>query len=390
MRQKINLLRQYESMRHAILRKMRFLNRGTVDFALIFILLAALTMVSTLFSAEDTYLTGQVVETKRYTDEAGLLWENTRFEVKNGPLKGQHSSREPIEGQSALFPQLKPGDKVVLIAMEGPDGIEVHVVEPKRSGAVAAVLLLFSVLLVLLGRRKGVCALLSLAVTGWMIVYLFVPAVARGENPLAWAVVICAASTIVTILLVAGWTAKSAAAILGTIGGIIISAVVSLFFGYWMKLTGTADEAVYYLVFSRVGGLNFLGILHAGIIIGSLGAVMDVAMSLSSAAYELRKQHGKTSSGKIFRSLMNIGRDITGTMANTLVLAYAGGSLALFLLIYLQPDMIFVKLWNMEFIAAEVLRAAAGSIGILAAVPTTALSAALIIGHSSGLSHKFV
>lgn len=322
---------------------------------------------------------GKILDVRRYTDEEGVLWEEVETEVFKGKYQGIHISSEPLEGQEKMFPVLSPGDRVILTAVETDDTEEIHVVEPLREKVLLILAAVFSFLLILLGRLKGFAALVSLIFTGILIVFLFIPAVSDGKNPLLSAAIVCVGSTFFTIFSVAGFCRKSLTAIIGTIGGIIGSAAVSLIAGAFLKLTGTADESVYHLIYSLNRNLDFRGILHAGILLGSLGAVMDVAMSLSSAAAELKECDKDISASKLFSSLMNIGKDVTGTMANTLILAYTGGSLTLFLLIGLQPDMSYIKIWNMEFVAAEVLRAAAGSIGILAAVPATSAAAAFLL-----------
>ncbi|MBU0567875.1 YibE/F family protein [bacterium] len=124
--------------------------------------------------------------------------------------------------------------------------------------------------------------------------------------------------------------------------------------------------------------ISFESVSHAGIIIGALGAVMDVAVSLASSGQEIKRANPEIDFLSLYRSLINIGRDLLGTMANTLILAYAGSSLSLILLIFAQGDIPYLKIINLDLIASEIIRGIAGSLGIFVTIPLTALIASLL------------
>lgn len=148
-----------------------------------------------------------------------------------------------------------------------------------------------------------------------------------------------------------------------------------------LKLTGMVDEDSLYLqMVQTVSPIDLRGIIFAAIIIGALGAIMDVAMDIASSLYELRRNVPDISAGKLISSGFNIGRDVMGTMANTLVLAYIGSGLATTLLL-VAYNVTFVELMNMELIVVELLQALVGSIGIILAIPLTALICAAIYPH---------
>ena len=164
---------------------------------------------------------------------------------------------------------------------------------------------------------------------------------------------------------------KTLAASLGCIGGLTVSGVLTIIMDKVLTLTGYVDEdSIYLSLLSTENPINLNAIIFAGILIGALGAVMDVAMSISSSLWEVRDKSKSLSFGSLFKSGMNIGRDIMGTMANTLILAYIGSSLSIVLLLSAYATSLMYLL-NMEMITVEILQALVGSFGILLTLPLT-------------------
>lgn len=170
---------------------------------------------------------------------------------------------------------------------------------------------------------------------------------------------------------------------LGNFGGVLIAALLALFMNHVMKMTGFIDEQYALLSFANPDHpLNLIAIMWGGMVLGALGAIMDVAMTIASSIHELADHMQDRSFIKMLRSGMNIGRDAIGTMTNTLILAYIGSSLALVLLLIVNiKNTLF--LFSMEMITVEVLQAIVGSIGILFAVPSTAIFAAYLYNKSN-------
>jgi len=186
-------------------------------------------------------------------------------------------------------------------------------------------------------------------------------------------------ATIFTMFLVGGVNRKSIAAIVGTLGGVSVAGVLAIVVGGATHASGLSGQEAQMLMFIPQGiTFDFRALLMASIIIGALGAVMDTGMTISSAMAEIRRTAPTLSRRALFWSGMNVGRDVMGTMANTLILAYTGGSLALLLLVTAY-EVEFIRLINMDPIASEVLRALAGSVGLVAAIPITALAAAWLM-----------
>ena len=236
----------------------------------------------------------------------------------------------------------------------------------------------FLLFLILFGRQKGGKTVLSLAVTCLVVFGLFFPLAVRGINPV-WLSLLCAAlMTGFTLFLVCGFTRKACSAILGCLGGLSVAGILAAVFSYAMRLSGIVDEEAAFLRFiSDEFVLDFKGLLFAAIIIGASGAAMDVAVSIASSLDELAQKAPDLSARQLFSSGVVIGRGIMGTMSNTLILAYVGGAIHLILLLYAYP-VPFSHLINRETVAAEILIALCGSMGMLSAIPLTALISSLL------------
>ncbi|MDD9898880.1 MAG: YibE/F family protein [Candidatus Melainabacteria bacterium] len=262
-----------------------------------------------------------------------------------------------------------------LISVE--DGGEIFITDYYREPVIIGLIISFMILVVLLGGFRGFKAILSLLLTGLAIIYVVIPGIKSGLNPISLAVGLAAFATATTMLLIAGWTKKSLAATIGTTGGVAIAGLIAMFVIDHAPLSGLASTEAHILLANlKEVSLNFQGILAAGIIIASLGAAMDVSISIASAAqeiYETNKNQGKR---ELFAHCMNIGKDIMGTMVNTLILAYTGASIPLFLLLYNESGL---RLLNMEIIATELCAAVVGSIGLVLAIPVTAVVSVFLL-----------
>ncbi|MCL2271566.1 MAG: YibE/F family protein [Treponema sp.] len=237
---------------------------------------------------------------------------------------------------------------------------------------------LFVICVLFFGGKKGFNTILSLAFTCTAIFAVFVPAILSGKNIYVMSLLVCSFITVMTPLIVIGYNEKSLASIAGCAGGVLIAGIISLVMDKVLHLTGIVDEHSRYLV-NLPGNLqlNLNAIIFAGIIIGAVGAVMDVSISISSALWEVKEKAKTIKFRELLNSGFNIGRDIMGTMADTLILAYIGCSLSVVLLLSVFSGS-FLNLFNSEMIAVEILQALAGSFGILFAMPLTAFFCSVI------------
>jgi uncharacterized membrane protein len=231
---------------------------------------------------------------------------------------------------------------------------------------------LFVLSVLLFGRKKGFNTILSLGLTCAAVFAVFIPSILTGKNIYVMAALVCLYTTVMTLSIVIGFNEKSLTAAIGCMSGILVTGIISFVMDKALFLTGLVDEHTRHLASMTLDKpFNLRGIVFAGVVIGAMGAIMDVAMSMSSALWEVKEKAGKISILELFRSGLNIGRDIMGTMANTLVLAYIGTSLSVVIMLSIYNNSVF-NLFNSEMIAVDVMQALAGSFGILSAMPLTA------------------
>jgi len=271
----------------------------------------------------------------------------------------------------------------VIVALQAEEGVikEAFIANYLREPPVYILIFLFALALLAIGWRKGAKALCSLILTMAIVWKILLPGLLREYNPVGLTVLVAAVATMVTIFIVAGFSCKSLAAILGTIGGLGVAGLAAMLAGKAASLTGYGIEGAGALSYiPQDVNLDVQGLLFAGIIIGALGAVMDVSMSVSSAVAEVKTANPALGAADLFRSGMNVGRDVMGTMANTLILAYTGSSVPLLLIImaYREP---YLEIINLDMIASEIVRAFSGSLGMVMVVPLTAFIAGLLFSR---------
>jgi uncharacterized membrane protein len=295
--------------------------------------------------------------------------------ISDGPQKNTELFINNIVPDNLAFGIVAKKDKEYIISL-ADDSNDVAIIDYHRKPYVIGLFILFVVLIIGFSGFKGFKAILSLFVTALSIIYILIPAIKEGFDPILVGIFISAIATAVTVISIAGFTKKAFAATIGSIGAVAIAGLTSFFVIKGAPLSGLAsNEAQILLANSMYGSansmMNFQGILSAGVIIASLGAAMDVAVSIASATQELYLTDTKQSFNNLFKHAMNVGKDIMGTMTDTLILAYTGASLPLFLLLEsYEPKALLL---NMEIIVTELTSALAGSIGIIFAIPLTAI-----------------
>lgn len=309
------------------------------------------------------------------TTQGGMTATEVSFSAQykgNLVLASQHVSN--------LIPDEKkvsPGDRIILVELPGPDGQNALVMSQyNRLPAIIVIGLVFSALLILLGLKTGLDSLIALVLSIAMIFFVFIPMILQGKNIYLWTLLTALYSILLTIYMITGWSKKSLVTMLGCAFGTLIAAALSYGFSEYLHLTGGYDDATLALHRLRdVFQVDLRALVFAGITIGALGAVMDVAMDISSSLYEIRL-HAEVSFKELFTSGLTIGKDIMGTMTNTLILAYIGGSLSAVLMRVISSSSLLL-LFNMEIIVVDLLQALLGSLALLLTAPLTAFFAAL-------------
>lgn len=324
----------------------------------------------------------EVEETGSYFDASPAKRNIVSVKLLTGPFKGQELQVSHVEiNHPGYNIAVNQGDEVVLyVETEGDSISEAYITDHARDKTALYLAILFLLLLILVGGLKGLKAAIALSITGGGIFFILLPMLLKGHNPILLTVVLSAVVTTLTLVILGGISVKTFAAIVGTTGGVMVAGLLAYVFGTAAKLTGFSSEEMHMLLYIPQNiSFDYQGILFAGMIIGALGAVMDVAMSVASAIEEIKRVNPLLRAGSLIRSGMNVGRDTMGTMANTLILAYTGGAIPL-LLVFLAYDTPFLKIINLDLIATEVISALVGSVGLVLAIPITSITAGLLLG----------
>lgn len=249
------------------------------------------------------------------------------------------------------------------------------------------------ILMILVAGMKGVRAILTLFVTALSVIYLLVPLMMRGYNPIVVALLIASFLTLTTFLFITGFSYKVISGVLGTLGGLTAVGVLSIISQHLMALTGLAQEFGYLelgLALWRTPEShhwNFAAILSAGIILGAVGAMMDVSMSISSSVHEVKQVNPNITVRQSIRAGLNVGRDIMGTMADTLIFAYMGAHMITMLLPRIDfPEQgvlyPFLRLVNEEATTVAIIQAVVGTIGLVLTVPIAATVAGFLTKYT--------
>ena len=284
---------------------------------------------------------------------------------------------------SALFNvDVGQGDRIIVRIMTDEEGSYYASVFNYDRGIVLGVfLLIFFALLAVLGGKKGVGALAGLLLTLGCIWFILIPCLIRGVPAIPVTIGVSAVAAAAGLIFLNGYSKKTLCAVCGCVGGVLAAGIAAAAVGTLSPMNGfNMQEAENLILYGADKGLKISGLLVCGVLISALGAVMDVALGIASSVWEMREQNSDATAGSLFRSGMQIGRDAMGTMANTLILAFAGSSLNMLILVQTY-DIPFLQLINTDSIALELVQSVAGSFGILLTVPLVAFVSARLMVH---------
>lgn len=272
--------------------------------------------------------------------------------------------------------QLREGDNVYLTHVRDIDGREIYVLKDvDRSNGLILLLVLFVALLLLFAGWQGVRALGSLTLSILGIVFVLLPALLAGYDPILISLLISGVILALALFGTHGFTALSSIAYFGTVSAVLATSALAWWFVGALRLSGYGSDASVYLNFATRGELDLAGLLLGSIIIGVLGVLDDISITQASVVCQLRLANASLSVVELYRRAIKVGRDHVGSLVNTLALAYVGAALPLVLLFSTSESPLYFTL-NQEVIAAELARILIGSIGLILAVPlTTAIAA---------------
>ena len=302
--------------------------------------------------------------------------------VKTGRYAGQQMLAENTVGPIYGTP-MAVGDGVTVGLSTYADGtVRCYIYEYDRFPGLLMVVAAFLLVTVLVGGKVGLKSLVSLGLTVAALIFILLPLLLRGWPTIPTTFLIAVLVTAATFVILGGVERKTVCACLGTLAGIALATAFGLTAQWLLRIDGYRQEyaeALLQLRQTGESGIGISGLVTAGVIVSALGAVMDVAMSISSAVQELTRVNPELTAKALLKSGMNIGRDMVGTMTNTLILAILGSGLTLVVYIYslgLQPW----QLLSSAYMSLEAISAVASSIGVMLAVPLTAAVCAVSFG----------
>lgn len=366
-------------------------SRSRLIYLLILILVIALSIVAAwqLRKVQKTELTNtrghsfekavvtEVLRDNVQQDGSRVGEQRVRVRLSSGSHRGEEIETSSPSGYLFGAPCVK-GMKVIIMQSVAGDTLVTSVYAQDRGSVILIFALLYLLVLCWIGGKQGLRGALGLIYTVAAIFYLFIPLVYLGYSPFWMAVLVCLLTTFVSMTLIGGFSRKTLAATLGTSAGVIIAGLVAMAFSLFSGISGWNVSNIEHLMTLwyteniRVGDLLF-----AGLLISALGAVMDVAMSISSTMQEILQQRPDLGRKELIKAGFRVGRDMMGTDSNTLILAFAGGSVSVLLLNYAY-QLPLLQIINSNNIGIAVMQGLAGSFGVALSVPSTVLLAALI------------
>ncbi|MGW3491215.1 YibE/F family protein [Streptomyces sp. NPDC001054] len=308
-------------------------------------------------------------------EHAAGVCEQATVEITEGKDKG-HRYPELIRPDASR--RLHAGQQVVLAyAPDAPRALQYSVTDVGRTPPMVLLAAVFALVVVAVGRLRGLMALVALAVSFLVLTFFILPAILEGSNPLVVAVVGASAIMLIALYLCHGLSARTSVAVLGTLTSLLLIGVLGSLFIGWAALTGNTDDNTG-LIHGLYPHIDMSGLLLAGVLIGSLGVLDDVTVTQTSAVWELHQADPGMTRRALYRAGLRIGRDHIASVVNTLVLAYAGAALPLLLLFSLARSDVGAVATS-ELVGEEIVRTLVGSIGLVASVPVTTALATLVV-----------
>ena len=307
--------------------------------------------------------------------------QKVRVHMLTGERKGQDLDITSSSGY--LFgAACKPGMKVIVMQSVAGDSTVASVYTQDREGVIYIFALIYLLALCLIGGKQGIKGCLGLIFTFFCVIFVYLPLVYLKFSPFWTAVFVCFITTLVTMYLIGGPTRKTCAATLGTLAGVVLAGISAWCFSKASGITGfNVSDIETLMTLWNTNRIQVGGLLFSGLLISCLGAVMDVAMSISSAIDEIYRQNTSLNRKELFKAGLRVGRDMMGTDSNTLILAFAGSSVSTLLLDY-SYDLPYQQIINSNNIGIAIMQGLAGSFGIVLSVPFTVLICTVLFHKS--------
>ena len=305
------------------------------------------------------------------------IYQIVEIEIMEGEFKNSHLFLE--FGKNQVMPEeyiLKPGNEILVTVGVSPldNTPGAFFIDFVRGKVLLWIFMLFAIITFIIGSWTGLRSLLGMMIGMGAIILFIIPQIANGANPVVTSIIGSVIFLTVSLYLVYGWRTMTHSAVISMMLSLILTGGISIFVVKLTRLTGFGNENMMFLIQQSENPIDMRGILLAGIIIGSLGVLDDLVVGQSSAVFQLSEANADLNFQELFRRAMTIGRDHAAASVNTLVLAYAGESLPMLLLFHITNVNLGMAI-NVSFIAEEIVRALAGTIGLFLSIPiSTALA----------------
>ncbi len=345
-----------------------------------FILLSYISFTKPTLAQEQgpssQYMKGKIIEIVEEKEielpdtEEKQLYQKVKILITEGDEKGEEIISENGTQPMGHINEYRVGDEILISKATDGESEIYYIVDYVRTKSLAVLFLIFVILAVLIGRKQGFLALLSMALSFLIIFIYLLPQIQQGKDPIITTIIASMLIIPITFYLSHGFNKKTTIAIVGTVIALIITGILSVIFSNLTHLSGADSEEILFLQGANNTIYNLKGLLLAGILIGTLGIMDDITISQTSIVYQLHDLKNDISTGELFKRSLQLGRDHIASMINTLILVYAGASMPL-LLLFINESRSFSEIISLEVVATEVVRTLVGSIGLILAVPIT-------------------
>lgn len=309
-------------------------------------------------------------------------YQKLRFIGESGSLKEKTFILENGQYNQSTIVKYKVGDRLVLTNTKGDSGNQLLITDYVRTSPLLLLAVIFVLVTVIIGGRRGGLSLIGMLLTFVAIFAFVLPQISSGQNPILVTSVAALVVIPLSFLLAHGFNIKTFCAMGSTFIVLIFTGLLSQFFIKYAHLTGYVSEEAAFLNTIKQGNFDASGLLFAGIIIALLGILEDITIAQSAIVVQLEKVNKKLSVIDLFRRAMDVGRDHIASMANTLILVYAGASLPL-LLLFVNSSVPITQVFNSEIVAEEIVRTLTASIGLILAVPIATLLTVIVVKRKS-------
>lgn len=315
--------------------------------------------------------------------QQNLLLKGLEKKWKDKEIKFEGISEIDVIGANTY----KVNDTVLVDEVENADGsIDYYVIDFVRSGYLFLLAFIFSLVIIVIGKKKGIKSLIGLVVSFFIIIKFIVPKIIEGGNPLVIGVLGALMILAIIIYLTEGWNKKSHIAVISVFFSLIATYILSWIFTHLTRLTGLAQEEATFLIGANSCAIDFKGLLLTGILIGTVGVLDDVIVGQVESVRQIKIANPNLTNMQVYKSAYEVGNTHLGAIVNTLFLTYAGASLPLLLLFYLNPTGIasFTQVINNEMISTEIVRTFVGGIGVALSMPISTYLASCFLGTKKG------